>query len=100
MYRSTGCFRLPALAPQLKRDPVDSDNSSWPMRVPRAFGDSGFQPRRGLDSRTRDEAEAMARQAAAQLRRAFEPLKVVEDVDVRTLDEGHVVPNIGPVNFP
>ena len=54
----------------------------------------------GVTARTRDEAEAMARQAAAQLRRAFEPLKVVEDVDVRTLDEGHVVPNIGPVNFP
>jgi len=42
----------------------------------------------------------MARQAAAQLRRAFEPLKVVEDVDVRTLDQGHVVPNMGAVNFP
>ncbi len=41
----------------------------------------------GVTARTRDEAEAMARQAAAQLRRAFEPLKVVEDVDVRTLDQ-------------
>jgi hypothetical protein len=54
----------------------------------------------GVTARTRDEAEAMARQAAAQLRRAFEPLKVVEDVDVRTLDQGHVVPNMGAVNFP
>ena len=53
----------------------------------------------GVTARTRDEAEAMARQAAAQLRRAFEPLKVVEDVDVRTLDQGHVVPNMGAVNF-
>jgi hypothetical protein len=28
-----------------------------------------------------------------------EVLEVVEDVDVRDLDQGHVVPNIGPVNF-
>ena len=54
----------------------------------------------GVTARTRNEAEAMARQAAGQLRRAFEPLKVVEDVDVRTLDQGHVVPNMGAVNFP
>ena len=54
----------------------------------------------GATARTRDEAEAMARQAAAQLRRAFEPLKVVGDVDVRALDQNHVVPNMGAVNLP
>ena len=29
----------------------------------------------------------------------YEVLEVVEDVDIRDLDQGHVVPNIGPVNF-
>lgn len=25
--------------------------------------------------------------------------KIIEDVDIRSLDTGHVIPNIGPVNF-
>lgn len=29
----------------------------------------------------------------------YEVLEVVENVDIRDLDQGHVVPNMGPVNF-
>ena len=54
----------------------------------------------GVTAPTRVEAESMARGAAKQLGRSFEPLDVVEDVDIRTLDQRHVVPNMGAVNFP
>jgi hypothetical protein len=53
----------------------------------------------GVTARTRAEAEAMASEAAAQLKRPFDPMSVVEDVDVRTLDQNHVIPNMGAVNF-
>ena len=32
-------------------------------------------------------------------RRVFEPSGVIEDVDVRDLDQNHVVPNMDPPNF-
>ena len=54
----------------------------------------------GVTARSRVEAESMARDAAKQLGRSFEPLSVVEVVDIRTLDQRHVVPNMGAVNFP
>jgi hypothetical protein len=29
----------------------------------------------------------------------FDAEKFVENIDIRTLDQGHVIPNIGPPNF-
>ncbi len=55
----------------------------------------------GVTAESRAEAEALAQQAAAQLRLPL-PLDVssiVEDVDIRDLDQNHVIPNMGPPDF-
>ena len=52
----------------------------------------------GVTAYSRPEAESLARAAAAQLGRSFEPASVTEDVDVRDLDQNHVVPNMGVVS--
>ena len=53
----------------------------------------------GVTAFSRLEAERLAREAAQRVGWSFEPTKVIEDVDVRDLDQNHVVPNMGPVNF-
>ena len=53
----------------------------------------------GVTAYSVGEAETLARDVCAQLGWSFDPTAVTEDVDVRTLDQNHIVPNIGPVNF-
>ena len=53
----------------------------------------------GVTAGSRLEAEALARDACSQSGWPFEPVEVLEDVDVRDLDQNHVVPNMGPPNF-
>jgi hypothetical protein len=53
----------------------------------------------GVTAYSRPEAEALARGAADKLGRSFEATEVIEDVDVRELDQQHVAPNMGPPNF-
>lgn len=53
----------------------------------------------GVTAYSRSEAESLARDAAARLGHDFEPSSVTEDVDIRDLDQKHVVPNMGPPNF-
>jgi hypothetical protein len=53
----------------------------------------------GVTASSRAEAEALAREAATRLGQRFEPTKIIEDVDIRDLDQGHVIPNMGPPNF-
>jgi hypothetical protein len=53
----------------------------------------------GVTAYSLADAESLARDACAGLGAIFEPTNVVEDVDVRDLDQNHIVPNIGPVNF-
>jgi hypothetical protein len=53
----------------------------------------------GVTAASRAEAEALASGAAAQLRWSFTSSNIVEDVDVRDLDQNHVVPNMGPPNW-
>lgn len=53
----------------------------------------------GVTASSRLEAESLARDACSQSGWAFEPREVIEDVDVRDLDQNHVVPNMGPPNF-
>ena len=50
----------------------------------------------GVTARSRAEAEELARTAAERLNLNFEVLEVVADIDIRTLDQDHVVPNMGP----
>ncbi len=48
----------------------------------------------GVTAFTREEASALAEQTAARLGWHLEG-EVLEDVDVRTLDQQHVIPNMG-----
>jgi hypothetical protein len=55
----------------------------------------------GVTAESRTDAEALARQAAVQFKLPL-PLElssIVEDVDIRELDQNHVIPNMGPPNF-
>jgi hypothetical protein len=53
----------------------------------------------GVTASSRLKAESLAREACVQLGWTFEATAAVEDVDVGTLDQNHVVPNMGPPNF-
>lgn len=53
----------------------------------------------GVTAYSRTEAETLARAAANQVGWPFDASAVVEDIDVRDLDQNHVIPNMGPVNF-
>ena len=53
----------------------------------------------GVSAYSLDEAEAMARDACLGFGWDFDVVKTVENVDVRDLDQNHVVPNMGPPNF-
>lgn len=45
------------------------------------------------------DAETLARAACVAVGWSFQPTAALEEVDVRNLDQNHVVPNMGPVNF-
>ena len=53
----------------------------------------------GVTANSRADAEALAAEAAAQMRWPFVVAGVIEDVDVRDLDQKHVVPNMGVVSW-
>lgn len=53
----------------------------------------------GVTAATLEEATGMARTAAMELGWKVDDAQVVEDVDVRQLDQNHVTPNMGPVSF-
>jgi hypothetical protein len=53
----------------------------------------------GVTAYSPAEAEALARDVATHMGWTFEANGVMEDVDVRQLDQNHVVPNMGPVTF-
>ena len=53
----------------------------------------------GVTATTKAEAEALARDACAKVGWDFDTQAVLEDVDIRTLDQNHVIPNMGPPNF-
>ena len=53
----------------------------------------------GVTAASRAEAEVLASAAAKQLRWQFTAAGVVENVDIRDLDQNHVVPNMTPPNW-
>lgn len=53
----------------------------------------------GVTAYSVDDAKSLIEGAACRLGWDYEVLEIVEDVDVRDLDQGHVVPNMGPPNF-
>ena len=53
----------------------------------------------GVTAYSRDEAEALASAACASLCWEFKVTEVVENVNVGDLDQGRVIPNMGPTTF-
>ena len=58
-------------------------------------GISGF----GVTAYSVEDATTIVDDVAQHLGLSVEVIKIVEDVDVRDLDQNHVVPNMGPPNF-
>ena len=71
--------------------PRDSSLRRFWFPIPGHFGI-------GVTASSRVEAESLAALAAAQVGWSFAASGVVEDVDVRELDQNHVVPNMGIVS--
>ena len=53
----------------------------------------------GVTAYSLDDAKRLIDDAAGRLGWDYEVLKIVEDIDVCDLDQGHVIPNMGPPNF-
>jgi hypothetical protein len=51
----------------------------------------------GVTAYSREDAEQLIQ--AEETLKHYELVSVVDDVDIRSLDQNHIVPNIGPVNF-
>ena len=53
----------------------------------------------GVTAYSLDDAKRLMEDAARQMGWDYQVLQVIENVDVRELDQNHVVPNMGPPNF-
>jgi len=53
----------------------------------------------GVTAFSVDDARALVEDAARALGIDYEVLEIIEDVDIRSLDQGHVAPNMGLPNF-
>ena len=53
----------------------------------------------GVTAYSVDDAKRLVDSVARSLGMNYELLDIIEDVDVRTLDQNHVVPNMGAPNF-
>jgi hypothetical protein len=51
----------------------------------------------GVTAYSREDAEELIRDA--QIYNETEIISVTENIDIRTLDQNHVIPNMGPPNF-
>ena len=53
----------------------------------------------GVTAYSIEDARRLVDDAARRLGWDYEVLGIVEDVDIRDLDQNHVTPNMGPPNF-
>jgi hypothetical protein len=53
----------------------------------------------GVTAFSVDDAKGLVEEAARSLGLDYEVLEILEDFDIRDLDQGHVAPNMGPPNF-
>ena len=53
----------------------------------------------GVTAFSLDDAENFINEAANRFGWNYDLLEIIEDVDVRNLDQGHIIPNMGAVNF-
>ncbi len=51
----------------------------------------------GVTAYSLDDAELLIKEANLQIN--YDILEVIENVDIQTLDQGHVIPNMRPPNF-
>lgn len=56
-------------------------------------GESGY----GVTAYSRDAAAALLMQAGYEI--DLMSVQMIEDIDVSSLDQNHILPNIGPSNF-
>jgi hypothetical protein len=53
----------------------------------------------GVTAYSLDDTKRLVDDAARSLAMKYEVLAITEDIDVRTVDQNHVVPNMGAPNF-
>lgn len=53
----------------------------------------------GVTAFTIEDAKRLVEAGAQASRRSYEIVDVIEDVDVRDLDQDHAIPNMAPPNF-
>ena len=53
----------------------------------------------GVTAYSVEDAQELVDDAVRRIGWRSEVVKIIEDVDVRNLDQNHVVPNMGPPNF-
>jgi hypothetical protein len=53
----------------------------------------------GVTAHSRADADAMAHLVATSLRLTLQGVVPIEDVDIRALDQRHVIPNMAPPNL-
>jgi hypothetical protein len=53
----------------------------------------------GVTAYSLDDAKHLVDEAVRSLGMKYDVLEIIEDIDVRALDQNHVVPNIGSPNF-
>ena len=53
----------------------------------------------GVTAYSLDDAKSLAEEAAHYFGESYELLEIIENVDVQTLDQGHIIPNMGAPNF-
>lgn len=53
----------------------------------------------GVTAYSIEDARGLVDAAARSVGWSFEVVEIVADVDVRELDQNHVIPNLGPPNF-
>ena len=51
----------------------------------------------GVTAYSREDAEQLISEMDSSVNK--DVVAIIEDVDIRTLDQGHVIPNMGPPNF-
>ena len=53
----------------------------------------------GITAFSEEDAKIILTDAATTIGKDYEVLKIIANVDVRTLDQTHVIPNMGPPNL-
>ncbi len=53
----------------------------------------------GVTAYSVDDARQLLTETLSKLGLEFDMVNVIEDVDIRDIDQNHVVPNMGPPNF-